>query len=440
VPVTRAWRSVRDWRGFQGLLSRPLLRTAVNLYLVQSAILLVPLITLPYLSRTLAPANLGLLFFSQAYASLATLIVQYGFEFSASREVARVGDDRRKVGEIVAGALSAKLVLVGVSAAIAVGLGLSVPLFRDNPEYLAAAWALSVAQGMSPLWYFLGRERLGAMTLLDIASRVVAVIAIFAFVDAADDGLLVLVIQATTTAAGVAAATAVMCSRVRIPRLRLRTAAAGLREGFQLAMYSAVAVAALYVPSLLVGILATPVQVGYYGVADKLQKVPVAFLWPLSRALYPRINRLLSEDPPRARRLTRTSSVIFVGVGAVAGVALALAAGWLVPLVFGSEYDPAVQVFRVLALAIPFGLLCHVLAYQVLMPLRRDRALNYTTWICAGIRILLAVPLTLEFGAVGMAWAVLAGWVINAAILAGIVLSSSRPLFGNIAQEAAKAR
>ena len=411
------------------LASRPLLQTAVNLYVVQSAILLVPLITLPYLTRTLTPANLGLLLFSQAYASIATLIVLYGFDLSASRDVAQSADDDSKVREIVAGVLSARIALIGISALVTVVAGLAIPLFRENPSYLAAAWALSVAQGVSPLFFYLGREQMGVQTMVDIASRIVAVIAIFAFVSQPDDGLVVLGIQSAATAAGAAVALTVMCARTSFPRPGVAMAAASLRRNLQLALYNTIASGGLYVPSLLVGVLTTPVQVGYYGVADKLQRVPVAALWPLSQAIYPRINRLLTDDPSGARRLARVSAVLFVGFGAVSGVVLALAAGWLVPFIFGSQYDAAIPVFRVLALALPFGLLAHVLAYQVLMPLGRDSVLNYTTWASAAGRLALAVPLTTAFGAVGMAWAVLVGWIVNAAALVVVILMSSRPLF-----------
>jgi PST family polysaccharide transporter len=423
----------------RAFVSQPLIRTAVNLYLVQSAILLVPLITLPYLTRTLTPANLGLLLFSQAYASIATLIVLYGFDFSASRDIAQSAEDRDRVQEIVAGVLSARIALIGVSAAVTVLAGLAIPLFRDHPSYLAAAWALSVAQGLSPLWFFLGREQMGVQTMVDIGSRTVAVAAILLLVSAPDDGLLVLVIQATTTAMGAAVALAVMCARTSVPRLRVARATATLRKNLQLALYSAIASGGLYLPPLLVGVLTTPVQVGYYGVADKLQRVPVAGLWPLSQAIYPRINRLLTDDPRQARQLARVSAATFVGIGALAGLVLALAADQLVPFVFGSQYDSAVEVFRILAFALPFGLLAHVLAYQVLMPLGRDKILNYTTWASAAVRLALAIPLTEAFGAVGMAWAVLLGWIVNAAALVVVILMSSGPLFPTQARRPASA-
>lgn len=423
-------------RSLRALLSRPLVRTAVNLYLIQSAILLVPLITLPYLTRTLTTENLGLLLFAQAYASIATLIVQYGFDFSASRAIAQAADDRAKIQAIVAGVLSARIVLIGVSALATVVAGLAIPIFREHPWYLVAAWTLSVAQGLSPLWFFLGREEMGVQTTVDIASRIVAVCAIVVLVTEPEDGIVVLVIQTLTTAAGVAVALAIMCVRTAFPRLRRVHAVTALRENRQLALYSAIAAGGIYFPSLLVGVLTTKVQVGYFGVADKLQRVPVAVLWPLSQALYPRINRLLHDDPRRARRLAGTSSVLFVTVGAVAGVVLAASAGWLVPFVFGSDYGASVEVFRLLALALPFGLLGHVLAYQVLMPLGRDRLLNYTSWSSAAVRLIIAIPLTIELGAVGMAWAVLVGWIINAAVLGVVILMSSRPLFPAVASGA----
>jgi PST family polysaccharide transporter len=412
----------------------------MNLYLVQSAVLLVPLVTLPYLTRTLATANLGLLLFAQAYASLATMIVQFGFDLSASRDVAKAGADRRRLDEIVTGVLSARVLLIGVSALVSAVMCAAIPLFREHPVYLLAAWALSVAQGLSPLWYFLGRERMGILTALDLSSKIAAAAAIFVFVHGRSGGILVLLIQALATAAGVGAALVVLCVKTSFPRLRLAAATRALRESLQLALYAAVTNVSLFLPPLLVGVIASPVQVGYYGVADKLQKVPMAGLWPLSQALYPRINHLLTENPARARRLIRLTATGFLAVGIVVGAGLAASAGRLVPLVFGSEFHPAISVFRVLALAIPLALLGHVLAYQVLMPIGREQVLNKITWISFGVRLVLAVPLTLSFGAVGMAWAVLAGAVVNDVALVAIVLrpSSSLPPTASLVERAAR--
>lgn len=399
------------------LLTHRVSRTAGNLYVVQGAALLVPLVTLPYLTRTLSHANLGLLLFAQAYASLATAFLQFGFDTATVRDVARDGDDRGAMRGLATGVVSAQVVLAGLIGIVSIALGAAIPLFRENPEYLAAAWGLSVAQGATPLWFFLGRQRLGALTALDLSGKVVAVAAIFLLVHQDEQGIRVLLIQAATTSAAVVGALVLLHRHTSFSRPRLALAAATLRANLQLALYRTSTTVGAFLPTLVIGLLAVPAQIGYYGVAEKLQKAPVTVLWPLSQALYPSINRTLSTNPLRARQVVRWSALLFVALGLAMGLALFALAPWLIPLVFGPGYDSAVPVFRVLALSIPFALGAHVFAYQVLMPLRQDRVLNVVSWLAFALRLLLAIPLTAAYGAIGMAWAVLIAAIANAAAI-----------------------
>lgn len=95
----RAWRS-------------PTLRNLFYLYAVQAANYLFPLVTLPYLARVLGPEGFGKLALAQALVLYLYAFLEYGYQFTATREVARNREDRAELGKIAAGVLHARLLLL----------------------------------------------------------------------------------------------------------------------------------------------------------------------------------------------------------------------------------------------------------------------------------------------------------------------------------------
>src|SRR5215216_2445222 len=88
---------------------------------------------------------------------------------------------------------------------------------------------------------------------------------------------------------------------------------------------------------------------GYFAIGDRLLGPAIMIPWVMTSALYPFLARERGR-PAAGRKLL----VIFAAAGtilALVGVALAPT---LVPLIFGSAYDEAVDVVRVMLLAIPF--------------------------------------------------------------------------------------
>jgi PST family polysaccharide transporter len=67
---------------------RTVISNTLSLSGLQVANTLLPLITVPYVVRVIGPGNYGLIAFAQAFVTYFVLLVNYGFDLSASREVA----------------------------------------------------------------------------------------------------------------------------------------------------------------------------------------------------------------------------------------------------------------------------------------------------------------------------------------------------------------
>src|SRR5690606_23206436 len=98
-------------RGVRGLRFGPLARNAAGLYAAQFTSVALSLVAIPFLARVLRPEGWGIVVFAQSFAAVLTLVLEYGFYLSASREIARHRDDRERIAGIVADVQAARLIL-----------------------------------------------------------------------------------------------------------------------------------------------------------------------------------------------------------------------------------------------------------------------------------------------------------------------------------------
>ena len=147
-------------RKMAALCRGKLVQNAIALYGVTFANAILPLVMVPYLARVLGPDAWGMVLFAQTVAVWPAMLVEFGFVYSATREVARHAGEPEKLREIVGGVMACKAGLSVLGAATGVAFWFAVPAFQQNPLLLLGALWLAIVQGFSPLWYFQGMQRM----------------------------------------------------------------------------------------------------------------------------------------------------------------------------------------------------------------------------------------------------------------------------------------
>ena len=94
--------------------SNRLLNNVMALGTIQLVNFIIPLITLPYLTRTLGVEMFGKIAFVQVVMTFASLFTDFGFSWSATREIAAVRHDRAKVAIIFSANWAAQWLLVTI--------------------------------------------------------------------------------------------------------------------------------------------------------------------------------------------------------------------------------------------------------------------------------------------------------------------------------------
>ncbi|HZU29064.1 MAG TPA: oligosaccharide flippase family protein [Bryobacteraceae bacterium] len=383
-----------------------LVQNVLALYGAQAARKIIPLISLPYLARTLGPAGWGLVAFVTALAEFMVIVIDFGFNLSATREIARHRNSPERCGEVMAGVLGAQALLAAFAVVASVTAAQWIPALRSDPRLLASGLVYAVACGFSPTWFFQGLEWMRISAALELFSKLTGLGALFVFVHSPADAWKAVLVSTIPAVASMVVG--LFLALRTIPWLRptpvlVREA---LRMGWPMFLFRSTESLYGVGNAFLLGLFAPVQYVGYFAPAEKISKAVFGLLNPIREAVYPRLSHLAQRGQSDAASLARVSAALIIGGGVVLGGALVVFAPLLVRIFLGGEYAQVVVIVRIMA-ALPVLLaVTHAIGLQWLLPMGRDRAVNRVVMGAAVVNVVLSVLLAPRFLHVGMACAV----------------------------------
>jgi polysaccharide transporter, PST family len=388
------------------VLKHPVAQNALSLFTVQVARYILPIITIPYLARILGPEALGLVVFTQVSAQWFEMLLDYGFNLSATREVARQQDSQEQIAEIVSNVIGASGLLLLGSALVVTLMRLTIPVFARHPDYLAWAWLIGIFQGLSPLWYFQGVERMQITAVLDLSIRLIATVTTFLWIKMFDEGWKVLFLQAISGIFAYAVMLILIYREIPWIMPSLGSALKTLRRGVSLFIFRGSVSLYTIANTFILGLILPYAEVAFFGETQRISKAVGGLLVPISQAMFPRTSYLLANDSQRAAKLTSISAIV-MGIGSLGlAIILAIFSPYFINIILGSKFEAAIPLLRVLAFIIPFMILNYVLGIQWMIPLGLERQCNTIMIIAGLVNLSLGLSLTHKFGTIGMAWSV----------------------------------
>lgn len=419
-------------------------RTSATLTLGTAISLLAPLITVPYLARVLGPASWAPVLLAQAAAAWLVLVLEYGFDLSGTREVARVREDADQRAAVTAGVQGAKLLLAPLVVMAVSLVFVLVPELRDRWTLLGWTAAFVVLRGFDPLWYFLGVEDVTVAVLVQSGTKLAAALGVFVAVRGPDDLHRVLLLQAVGAGIATVWLTRRMTQHAGSHPFTMHGAREALRRGATLFGFRAASGLFASANVFVVSLLLSPAAVAVFGGAERIIRAGIATLQPITQAVLPRVSFLAAQlhvgrgerepasigdsrgttsDPihetsrDAARVLVRQSLLATLTFGLAIGAVAALAAPQLVALLLGPGYEAAVPVLRLFGILPPLVAVNTVLGLHWAIPLGRDRYFLGAMLSTGLLNLLLAVALAPRLGTSGVVTAIIVAEVVQVALL-----------------------
>lgn len=378
----------------------------------------IPLLTFPYLARVLGVEGFGLIGLAGAILGYAGLVVDWGFGFSGTRDIARHKDDPAEVRRILWSIVLAKATLAALCMLV-IFVGATFVSASLRPVLLASTIYL-VTLPFNLEWVLRGVERLGKFAKGSIIGRLAAVPLIYLLVREPDD-VAIAVIASGMGGVFVAIIYGIELQKLGFlgrPSFDVTQSWLSFKESFHLFL-STIAIS-LYTSSIMValGIMSGPAQVGLYAAATRIQTPVRGLLSPISMVFFPRMSALGVSDPERASHLARRLLLAQGGFALLLTLALTFSAPLLVTLLLGPGFEEAVPVLRVLAWLILLTGISNVTGIMLMIPFDMKRQFTWCLVLGALVGTAIVFPLTYFHGALGAAFAALASeFVVTTSML-----------------------
>ena len=142
--------------------------------------LLLPLISYTYVIRTVGADNYGVVVFCQAIIAYVVIIINFGYNVSATRKISENRTNVFKIREIYSSIVYQKLLIFAIC--LVSGLFVLIFLKYDYSVILLGFIGLCIQEVFFPTWLFQGLERMKFITIITFVAKCSCLILIFLFV------------------------------------------------------------------------------------------------------------------------------------------------------------------------------------------------------------------------------------------------------------------
>jgi PST family polysaccharide transporter len=388
---------------------KQLVSNFISLSTVQIAEYILPLITVPYLVRVLGPEKFGLIAFSQAFIQYFVLVTDYGFNYSATREISIHREDRKRMSEIFCTVMAIKTAFMISSFIILCILILTISKFSSESVIYLFTFGTAIGNVVFPIWLFQGIERMKTIAIASIVSKFFFTVSVFIFIRAQADYVYVPLLNSLgIILSGIISLWVVVAKlRLSITFPSVTMIKHELKEGWNVFL-STVAIN-LYTTSntVILGLFSNNTIVGYYSAGDRLVKASLGLLIPLSQTIYPYVSKLASESKEIAlsfiKNIIKLTGLVTLFISAV----LFLAAPQISNVVLGIQFKESIPVIRIFAL-LPFLVsMSNIFGIQVMLNFGLKKAFTKILVFSGVVNILMSLILVRSYLHIGIAISVL---------------------------------
>lgn len=387
---------------------KKLVRNFFSLSLVQFANNVLPLLTVPVIVRIIGPDKFGAINFAAAVVTYFSLLINYGFDLTATRAIARAPHDREERNRVFSNILFAKIFLLSLSLLIFLPSLFLVPSMAADKELFIFTYIACFSLVITPNWLYQGLQELHQVAVFNFIAKLLFTISILFIVRREEDyALQPLILSLSQVAVG-------LCSFIwAVRKYNITIIPVGVKKIFKLLwtekmIFFSMIVVTLYTTTntIILGLVQTNKDVAFYTAGWKLIMIMQTFVsLPLRLSLFPFIGESFGKS--KADGIAKVSQLIpFITIfTAVSGALIWVLAPWMIQMFYGSEFGEAATVLRILCFVPLILALGDLFGIQTMINLKMDKQFFNITLLGAGVGLILNYFLSRQSGATGTAWA-----------------------------------
>lgn len=366
----------------------------------QVLVLILPLVTTPYISRVLGAENIGIYSYTLSIVTYFILFGSLGVALYGQREIAYYQKDKKKYSIIFWEIVILRAITMTIS------LILFYLIFVNGNQYQIYYKILIlelIGNCIDISWFFQGLEEFKKTVIRNMIIRLISVISIFTFVKSQNDLKIYFWIYVLSTSIGNASLWLYLpkfLTKVKIKELHLFR---HFKPTLGLFIPQiAVQVYTVLDRTMIGAIILDKSEVGFYDQSQKIIKLLMTIITSLGTVMLPRIaNTFASGEKEKINNYMKRSfnMVFLLAFPMIFGIISVSKA--FVPIFFGEGYDKVAILMNVISPIILFIGLSNVTGTQYLLPTKRQKEYTISVIIGAITNFIMNACLIWKFGAIG---------------------------------------
>ena len=371
---------------------------------------LLPLITFPYLARTLGPTYLGTLNFAESIARYFVLLAAVGIPVYGVRMIAKYSDNKIELSKTF---LELFLINLVITSVLAIGFGFAIFFIpRLSADTALFTWSLAFffCQTFLFEWFFAGLNQFKFIALRYFFIRILFILSVFVFIKTNTDYSKYMVLQV-----GASVLVALVNIKYILKYIILNKSvfsALNLSKHIKplLTLFLTIFSISIYLSldTVLLGFLADNESVGYYSSVLKLNKIIIAVLAAVSAAMFPKITSLYqSGEIQKFTEIIRKGFYFIISMGIPIMIIVMGCATQIVLIVLGNGYERSVLPLQISAPLILIVSMSSIFGFQILNALSKDKEILISAIIGMVLSVGLTFILVSKFKEIGEAITIL---------------------------------
>ena len=393
---------------FGNFIRNKSLQNFLFLALIQSSTVLISIISMPLLIQSIGAEQFGWVNLSLSVIIVFNILVGFGFNLSAPREVAINQSNKEELSQLVSNVFSAKLLLALFSTGIILVGAYGLNLFQGYQTILVLSVFMLFSEATFPLWFFQGMEKMKLVSVATIFSKLLFLMGLVLFVQQPTQSIWVNFLLGIS-GLGVNLSLLLYIHAVLEIRFfspQFSSIWKNLKDNFLLFFSNFASHISINGGLIILSFFSSAATLGMYSLAERVVMILRLFPALIIQAIFPNAAKLYQADQ---RAFFSFLKKVYLGTltsGALISIGTYLAAPWIIQVLSRGELTDAVGYLRLLA-AIPFLACLNVGNVTIFLVTDLKDLLFRASWMFCAYMICTSTILIHYFGAAGLCFGIL---------------------------------
>lgn len=367
----------------------------------QLLVIILPLITVPYVSKILGAEGVGDYAFTYANMQYFVIFGMVGISLYGNRQIAYVRENKEKLKNTFYSIYTLQLICTTTS--LIFYLIFTLVFNKGSYKWLYIVQGVNILASMVDIsWLFMGLEQFKKTVIRNTIVKLVSLASIFIFVKSSNDTLIYTAIISLSSLIGNLTFWFYIPKTIGFKKIKVNGLKLHLKSSLALFVPQIAIQIYLLLDRTMLGLITDTVQVGYYENSQKIVKIVLTIATAIGTVMMPKIaNTVASGDMTKVKYYVK-NSFFFVNALSIPlmfgliGVSKELAPWFFTDKFLGIEN--LIMISSLIIIAISWS---NVLGMQLLVPLNKTKEFTISVTLGAVVNFILNLFMIKNFGAMG---------------------------------------